>query len=190
MSDASPRHRITHLLAEINDGRDGAREELVPLVYEELHGIADALMRRETPGLTLQPTMLVDEAYLRLLGEDHPWDDRRHFYRAAARAMRRILVDHARKRQGLQRGGDRMRVELHSRLVIDESSEQDDLLALEEALLRFEEIDPTACEVVHLRYFSGLGVEETAKVLGMSPASVKREWATARLWLHRAIRGE
>jgi RNA polymerase sigma factor (TIGR02999 family) len=179
---------ITRILAELRDaGPEEALDRLVPVVYAELRVIARAHLRRERPDHTLPPTALLHEAYLRLLGSKYPpWNDRRHFFHAAAQAMRRILVEHARKRARVKRGGNPVRVSLSG---IEPASEQDQaqLLALDDAIRRLEEQDPQAAEVVHLRFFAGLSVEETAGALGVSERTVKREWAFARAWLYDAL---
>lgn len=163
-------------------------QRLVPLVYEELRVLARAQLRHEREDHSLQVTALVHEAYLRLLGGSHPpWNDRRHFFRAAAEAMRRILIEHARKRSRIKRGGGSVRVELSGvHLALEQDPDQ--LLALDEAIRRLEEQDPKAADVVRLRFFAGLSVEETARATGLSERTVKREWAFARAWLYAALR--
>lgn len=184
---------ITRILASIGDGdRHDAMERLVPLLYDELRALARAQLNRERPDHTLQATALVHEAYLRLLGASHPpWNDRRHFFRAAAEAMRRILVEHARAKNRLKRGGDRIRVELEDSLLPEGADERDldQLLALDEAFRRLDGQDPRAADVVRLRYFAGLSVADTASALGLSERTVKREWAFARAWLFDALGG-
>lgn len=161
---------------------------LSPVVYDELRVLAAAQLRSERPDHTLQPTALVHEAYVRLLGgESTPWNDRSHFFRAAARAMRRILIDHARKRRSLKRGGEPVRVSF-DQLEPPSWDDPEKLLALDSALLRLEERDPRAAEVVQLRYFAGMSVAETAETLDVSERTVKREWAFARAWLRKALR--
>jgi RNA polymerase sigma factor (TIGR02999 family) len=168
-----------------SDPRPGA-DELAPLVYQELRRLAGAYMRRESPGQTLQPTALVHEAYLRLAGEDTPWNDRRHFVGIAARAMRQILVERARARGALKRWGALDRASLRESLV--GAVAQDDLLpALDEALGRLERLDPEQARIVELRFFAGLTIEETADALGLSPATLKRRWSLARAWLFREL---
>lgn len=163
-------------------------ERLAPVVYDELRLLAAAQLRRERDDHSLQPTSLVNEAYLRLLGDARPpWNDRPHFFRAAARAMRRILVEHARKRRALKRGDQPIRVSL-DRVGVPSWDDPATTLALHEALLRFEEQDPRAAEVVQLRYFAGMSVEETAEALEVSERTVKREWTFARAWLRNALR--
>lgn len=158
-------------------------QELLPLVYDELRRLARARMADEAPGLTLQATSLVHEAYLRIAAEGEPvWKDRRHFFGAAARAMRRILVEEARRRNRLKRGGDRRRIELDEAQLVAGGAGAD-ALAFEEALARLEALDARKGEVVGLRTFAGLSNEETAQVLGVSLATVERDWRFARAWL-------
>jgi len=183
---------VTGILAELRHGgadRDTAMQRLVPLVYDELRVLARAQLRHERPDHSLQPTALVHEAYLRLLGATPSgFNDRQHFFRAAAQAMRRILVEHARARTRQKRGGARVRVDL-SGLDLAHDPDPDQLLALDEAIRRLEEQDPEAAEVVRLRFFAGLSVEETARATGLSERTVKREWAFARAWLFAALDG-
>ena len=181
--------QITALVADARLGDAGATAKLVPLLYAELRHIAAALMARERRAATLQPTALVHEAYLRLLGNGNvEWQSRAHFLGAAAQAMRRILIEHARKRLRLKRGGERDRVTLtDGQLQYDANPEQ--LLELERALIKLESRDREMARVVELRYFGGLTVEETAAVLGSSVRTVHRQWAGARAWLHRELAG-
>ncbi len=167
--------------------REEALEQLLPLVYDELRALAGARLRHERPDHSLQATALVHEAYIRLVGWDQrSWNDRAQFYRAAAEAMRRILIDHARGRARGKRGGGRVRVDLeHANLAT--WRDPDDVLALDEALHRLTEQDPRAAEIVQLRFFAGLSVEETAKALELSIRTVHREWKFARTWLFRAL---
>ena len=170
----------------MGDGSGLKADDLAPLVYNELRRIAGAYMRNESPGRTLQPTALVNEAYLRLAGEKTPWNDRRHFVAIAARAMRQILVERARARGAQKRWGALDRVSLHESLA--GAVPQEDLMpALDEALERLEAIDPEQARIVELRFFSGLTVEEAADTLGMSPATLKRRWSLARAWLFREL---
>lgn len=195
-SIASPRvassersQEITRVLAAIPEGDKDAAARLLRLVYEELRQLARRLMAREPAGQTLQPTALVHEAYLRLLGDRSPgWEGRTHFFAAAAVAMRRILVERARRRRAAKHGGGRDRVTLNERVVPSDPPAAD-LLALDEALGRLEALDERASRVVHLRYFAGLGIQETAAMLGISTATVTREWTYARAWLRREITG-
>jgi RNA polymerase sigma factor (TIGR02999 family) len=174
--------------------RRAAMERVLPLVYGELRTLARAHLRHERPDHTLEPTALVHEAWLRLVGggkgggEAPPWSDRQHFFRAAAEAMRRILIEHARKRGRVKRGGrGRVRVDLSGvNLASDEDAET--LVALDDAFRRLEQQDPEAADVVRLRFFAGLSVAETAQATGRSERTVKREWAFARAWLYDALR--
>jgi RNA polymerase sigma factor (TIGR02999 family) len=180
-------HRITHLLHEWSAGDERALEELTPLVYEELRKQATRYLRRERQGHTLQTTALIHEAYLRLVdARDVEWQGRAHFFAIAANLMRRILVDHARRRDAHKRGGDHVRLPLDEALAIAEESHVD-LLALDEALDRLAAFDAQQARVVELRFFSGLSVEEAAAALGVSPRTVKSDWALARAWLRREI---
>ena len=180
---------VARILADLGkDDDEQALARLLPLVYGELRALADLHLRSERPGHTLQPTALVHEAYLRLLKDQRPsWADRGHFFRAAAQAMRRILIEHARKRGRIKRGGSRARLPAS---VLDFVAAEDpaDFLALEEAVRRLEQQDPRMGRVVSLRFFAGLSVEETARVLGVSQRTVKREWTVARAWLYRALK--
>ena len=167
--------------------REEALERLLPVVYDELRALAGARLRHERPDHSLQATALVHEAYIRLVGWDQrSWSDRAQFYRAAAEAMRRILIDHARGRARGKRGGGRVRVDLEDANLAT-WDDPDDVLALDEALHRLMEQDPRAAEIVQLRFFAGLSVEETAKALELSIRTVHREWKFARTWLFRAL---
>jgi RNA polymerase sigma-70 factor, ECF subfamily len=185
-----PRHVITGLLHAWNNGDRDALERLVPLVEGEMRRLARGYMRHERKGHTLQATALVNEAFLRLAdGPRLAWQDRGHFLGIAARIMRRVLVDHARSRGYVKRGGDAQRVSLHeATLVAPERSV--DLLALDRALDRLAALDPRRSQVVELRYFGGLSVEETARVLNVSAETIKRDWRLAKLWLLRELTGE
>ena len=161
---------------------------LAPLVYDELRRLAGAYMRRERPGQTLQATALVHEAYLRLADAGTPWHDKRHFVGIAARSMRQILVERARARGAQKRWAGLDRVTISDALAV--AAHQDAMLpALDEALGRLEQIDAEQARIIELRFFAGLGIEETADALGLSPATVKRRWALARAWLHRELSG-
>jgi len=188
LSGSSGRHRsgeITAALAAIRGGDETAVPRLLPLVYEELRRVARRMMAREPPGQTLQPTALVHEAYLRLFGNGPTsWENRAHFFVAAATAMRRILVERARRRRAERHGGQKRRVTLDEGAVPADPPATD-LLALDDALGRLEAEDERAGRVVHLRYFAGLGIEETAELMGVSTATVSREWTYARAWLLR-----
>ena len=191
MSDSS-KHAITQLLQQMNADpgpQHAVLERLMPLVYRELRRQAAGYLRKERAGHTLQPTALVHEAYLRLHDQrDVHWQNRAHFFGVAAQAMRRILVDHARGRLRAKRGGADRRVTLtESALVAAERSV--DVIDLDAALERLSVLDPRQGRVVELRYFGGLSVEETAEVLEISPATVKREWTMAKAWLHSELKG-
>ncbi|MGE3703707.1 MAG: sigma-70 family RNA polymerase sigma factor [Vicinamibacterales bacterium] len=201
MSTPAPGQRdLTLLIESAARGDARAASELLPLVYDELRKLATSNMRREEgrgAGHTLQPTALVHEAYLRLLGPDGSdapdWSNRGHFFGAAAIAMRRILIERARARGTVKRGGGRTHVDLHEDAVAgvpesDESSDQ--ILALDRALSRLEALDPRKARVAMLRYFAGLTIEQTAAALGVSPPTVKTDWAFARAWLAREIEAD
>jgi RNA polymerase sigma factor (TIGR02999 family) len=178
---------VTRLLEEIEGGDPQAAEELLPLVYSELRRLAAARMARETPGHTLQPTALVHEAYLRLVGgSEVEWSNRGHFFAAAAEAMRRILIERARRYARVRHGGEQRRVDLPSG-VDDEVQDLDQVLALDQALSRLEERDPEMAQVAKLRHFAGLTVQETAQALDVSPRTVNRLWTAARAWLGREL---
>ncbi len=180
---------VTQLLKAIESGDPWAAEELLPLVYEELRRLAARKMAQEAAGHTLHPTDLVHEAYLRLVrgGDAGGWENRGHFYAAAAEAMRRILIEAARRKASRKRGGGRKRVELPRELADRPSLALDELLALDEALERLESEDPQSFRLVMLRYFGGLTVAQTASALGLSSRTVKRHWAFARAWLQREM---
>ncbi|MFO1475214.1 MAG: sigma-70 family RNA polymerase sigma factor [Verrucomicrobiota bacterium] len=178
---------ITRLLGAIQQGESRAADELLPLVYEELRGLAAARMARERPGQTLQPTALVHEAWLRVAGSGNPqFEGRGHFYAAAAEAMRRILIDRARRKAAQRHGGGQQRADLDE-MEIGMPVEDPRLLEINEALDRFAAIDPQKAELVKLRYFVGLSIPEAAEVLGISEPTAKRWWAYARAWLFEAI---
>jgi RNA polymerase sigma factor (TIGR02999 family) len=182
-------HNISHLLKEWSAGDRRALDRLTPLVYDELRHQATRYLRRERPGHTLQTTALIHEAYLRLIdAKDVDWQDRAHFFAIAANLMRRILVEHARRRDAYKRGGSQVRVQFDEALAVADETDVD-LLAIDEALNRLAAIDPQQARVVELRFFSGLSVEETAAALGVSPKTVKRDWSVARAWLRREIGG-
>lgn len=182
-------HAVTRLLHELSAGNEHAVEQLVPLIYAELHAIAERQMRRERADHTLQPTALVHEAFLRLVGNETSWQNRQHFLGVAAQAMRRILVDHARRQKARKRGGGADKIELDEQLIAvgGEAGEGLDLEALDEALTRLAEFDARQARIVELRFFAGLDVEETAAVVGVSPATVKRDWQFAKAWLKREL---
>jgi RNA polymerase sigma factor (TIGR02999 family) len=179
---------VTRILNAIERGDAKATDELLPLVYEELRILAAQKLSHEPPGQTLQATALVHEAYLRLVGsEPQSWDNCGHFFAAAAEAMRRILVENARRRRSEKHGGHLQRVELEDRDIPVENS-PDDLLALDEALVVLAREDPATAEVVKLRYFAGLSLPQVAKIVGVSERTAARFWAYGRVWLLRAIR--
>jgi RNA polymerase sigma factor (TIGR02999 family) len=179
---------VTLILQRIEQGDPRAAAELLPLVYEELRRLAAQKMAHEAAGHTLQPTALVHEAWLRLGGEAQPnWQNRAHFFGAAAEAMRRILIDHARRRQALRHGGGQERVNVDEVELAASATDDDQLLAVHEALDRLAAEDPRKAELVKLRYFVGLTNEEAAEALGVSVPTVKRDWAYARAWLFAAI---
>jgi len=179
---------VTRALKAAVDGDPEAAQNLLPLVYTELRALAQSHLRRLPPGHTLQPTALVHEAYLRVAGPDDPgWDGRGHFFAAAARAMRDILVEEARRKSAIKRGGDQGRVDLeHAEPSIEPPS--DDVLAVDEAVKRLEQDDPRKGQIVNLRYFARLTAEETASALDISAATVRREWRYIRAWLERELR--
>src|SRR5262245_62102260 len=176
---------VTHILIAIEAGDPSAAEQLLPLVYDELRRLASQRMAEEKPGQTLDATALVHGAYLRLVGDQH-FDNRRHFFAAAAEAMRRILLDRARRKNRLRHGGGRRRCELREDHRV-ELPPDDRLLALDEALGRLAEAHPELADLVKLRYFAQLTVEQAAESLGLSPRTVKRNWVYASAWLRRAI---
>jgi RNA polymerase sigma factor (TIGR02999 family) len=180
---------LSRLRDDLSHGRPRSAEELLPLLYEELRSLARARLAREGPGQSLQPTALVHEAFLRLVGERDPgWNGRGHFFGAAARAMRRILVERARAKGRLKRGGDQRRVDLEAvEPAVEPPPEQ--VLAVEEALERLEAKDTRKGKVVELRYFAGLTVPETAAVLGVSVGTVEREWRFIKAWLQVELEG-
>jgi RNA polymerase sigma factor (TIGR02999 family) len=180
---------VTRILNAIERGDGRATDELLPLVYEELRLLAAQKLSHEAPGQTLQATALVHEAYLRLVGDTpHSWNSRGHFFSAAAEAMRRILVENARRKKSGKRGGGQRRVELDGSEAADATSpDPESLIALDEALLRLSQVDSAKAEVVKLRYFAGLTIEQTAASLDISPATAKRLWTYARAWLIREM---
>lgn len=186
MSDSAP-SEVTRMLDAIAQGDSHAAKDLLPIVYDQLRALAHAQMAHEKAGLTLQPTALVHEAYLRLVGGSNvKWNSRGHFFGAAAQAMRRILVEAARSRKQLKRGGNRSRVELEEGMAVFDPNDID-FEELDKVLTRLEAMDARKGQVVMLRYFAGLGVEETAEALGVSPATVKNDWAYARAWLFKEL---
>jgi RNA polymerase sigma factor (TIGR02999 family) len=181
-------HEVTRLLSDLEHGDPKAAAQLLPLVYDELRKLAAQKLAQEKPGQTLQATALVHEAYLRLVDEKEVqrWDSRGHFFAAAAEAMRRILVERARRRARLRHGGQRTRLDL-DQLDLAQEETPDDLLALDEALERLAAEDKTVAEVVKLRFFAGLTIEQTASALGISVRTANRHWAYARAWLYQQL---
>jgi RNA polymerase sigma factor (TIGR02999 family) len=179
---------VTQLLAAVEAGDPKAAAQLLPLVYDELRTLAAARLAEEKPGHTLQPTALVHEAYVRLIGGEQPrdWDGRGHFFAAAAKAMRRILVEAARRKHRVRHGGGLRRVDLLDAEVAAPADDEQ-LLLLDEALPRLTAARPQAAELVQLRFFSGLTIEEAAPMLGLSPRTARRLWAFARAWLRREM---
>lgn len=179
---------VTKILTAIDSGDQNAADELLPLVYQELRKLATAKLYKEKPGQTLQPTMLVHEAYLRLVDVDQPqrWSGRGHFFGAAAEAMRRILVEKARQKQSQKRGGQMQRVDLDAASPATEAPSED-LLALDEALSRFEKQWPEKAKLVKLKYFVGMTIPEASEALGVSTATAERYWKFARAWLHSQL---
>ena len=180
---------VTRILTAIEQGDARAADELLPLVYQELRQLAAQRMKQEKPGQTLQATALVHEAYIRLVGsESQNWDGRTHFFAAAAEAMRRILIDNARRKKSLKHGGGRKRIDLDEAVLADDSDiGSDDLIALDEALERLSKIDKVKADLVKLRYFAGLTSEQAAQLLGISQSTADRYWAYARSWLRLEI---
>jgi RNA polymerase sigma factor (TIGR02999 family) len=178
---------VTGLLLAWNSGDSEALDRLMPLVYDELRRLARRYMRWENPGHTLQATALVNDLYVQLIDQERVnWQNRAHFFGAAAQLIRRLLVDHARARHRLKRGGGGLKVEWNEAINVSKPVEMD-VMALDDALNRLAEMDPQQSRIVELRFFGGLSIEETAEALQMSPATVKRHWAFARAWLHREM---
>jgi RNA polymerase sigma factor (TIGR02999 family) len=179
--------QVTMLLSRLREGDKRALDRLMPLVHDELRALARRAMRGERAGHTLQPTALAHEAYLRLVDlREIDWRDRAHFFAVAAGIMRRLLIDHARKRRAARRGGDPRRVPLEDELVVAHDRPEE-LIELDEAMARLRALDPRQEQVVEMRFFGGLSVEETAVVLGVSPRTVKRDWQVARAWLRAEL---
>lgn len=187
-ASGSPRNDVTQLLHAIEQGDTLASQQLLPLVYDELRKLAAQKLAQETPGHTLQPTALVHEAYLRLVQQNHPapWNSQGHFFAAAAEAMRRILIERARRKQRLRHGGGRQRLDL-DQLEVGNPEASAELLALDEALERLAREEPIVAEVVKLRFYAGLLLEQTAAALRISTRTAKRHWAYARAWLYQQL---
>jgi len=182
-------HEVTQLLIDWSGGDQAALEKLMPLVYEELHRLAHRHMGRERPGHTLQTSGLVNEAYLRLIDQSQVrWQNRAHFYGIAAQMMRRILVDYARNRHYAKRGGNNRQVSLTEALIVSEQRGAQ-VVALDDALKTLAAIDERKSQIVELRFFAGLSIEETAEVLAVSPGTVMRDWTLAKAWLRREMVG-
>jgi RNA polymerase sigma factor (TIGR02999 family) len=182
-----PISSVTHIIQAIQGGEAKAADELLPLVYEELRKLAAFKLAQQSPDQTLQPTALVHEAYLRLLGDgNHSWQDRRHFFAAAAEAMRHILVDRARRKASVRHGGGLQRIDLDC-VVVAAGTTDENILLINEALEKLATHDPDAAELVKLRFFAGLTFPQAAEVLGQSERSAKRLWAYARAWLFKEI---
>ena len=182
-----PSYPVSELLARWSEGDNAARDALMPLVYEELRRVASKCLAAERNDHTLQPTALVHEAYLRLVKQDSvSWQNRVHFFAVAARMMRRVLVDHARRHAAAKRGGGSVTLVFEDAIAGQNNTLE--LIALDDAMQRLAELDSRQCQIVELRFFGGLSLEETSRIMELSPTTIKREWATARLWLHQAIR--
>ncbi|MEW6127907.1 MAG: sigma-70 family RNA polymerase sigma factor [Acidobacteriota bacterium] len=182
---------VTQLLVDWQGGEPQALEELLPLVYQELHRLADHYLRRERVGHTLQATALINEAYLRIIDQKAVnWQNRAHFIGVAAQMMRRILVDHARSHLYAKRGGGAQKLTIDAAIELPQQERDLDLVALDDALQRLEQIDPKQSKIIELRFFGGLTIEETAEVLKISPATIKREWNWAKAWLYRELKNE
>lgn len=187
MSDPDPTQPsdVTHLLGRIHSGDPAAADALIDLVYRELRQLADAIMRRQRPDQTLQPTALVHEAWIKLAAHMGSVEDRHHFFALAARAMRQVLADHARARASLKRGGNAQRLTLHD--APDRSSQTYDLVAFSDSLERLATLNERHAKVVELRLLGGLTIDETARMIGVSPATVKSDWSLASAWLWKEL---
>jgi RNA polymerase sigma factor (TIGR02999 family) len=184
----APQHDVTRLLVEWRHGDQAALAHLLPLVYDELRRLAQRYLQSERPDHTLQATALVHEAYLRLVDQRQAqWHNRAHFFGIAAQMMRRILVDHARQQHAAKRGGAEPKLSLDEAVHVS-AERAVDVVALDEALTALAALDPQQSQIVELRFFGGLTIEETAEVLGVSPATVKRDWSMAQAWLYRELR--
>jgi RNA polymerase sigma factor (TIGR02999 family) len=182
-------HEITQLLKDWGDGDQSARDQLVPLVYDELRRMAHRHMRKERPGHTLQTSALVNEAFVKLVNQKEVrWQNRAHFFGLAAQMMRRILVDHARSRHYAKRGGSAQQVSFDDALIVSQER-ADEVVALDDALQELAQLDQRKSKIVELRFFGGLSIEETAELLDVSPGTVMRDWTLAKAWLHKQITG-
>jgi RNA polymerase sigma factor (TIGR02999 family) len=178
---------VTQILQRLEKGDGKAAEELLPLIYADLRRLATAKMAAQSPGQTLQPTALVHEAWLRVSAEKHLWESRKHFFAASAEAMRRILVDQARRKQRLKRGGAQERIDIEE-IDLAMESPPEELLRVNEALNQLAAQDPIKAELIKLRFFVGLGISEAAEILEISPTTAKRHWAFARAWLYDELK--
>lgn len=186
MSTPAP-DEVSQLLLNWSNGDQKALDELIPVVYQELHRLAHYYMRRERPGQTFQTTALVDEAYLRLVNYKRMrWQNRAHFFAIAAQVMRRILVEHARSRDSAKRGAGAQKVSLEETAIVSQGRSAE-VIAVNDALIDLETWDPRKGKIVELRFFGGLNIEETAEVMKISTTTVQREWRAAKAWLHRAL---
>ena len=182
-----PRTEVTECLVALSEGDKSALDRLVPMVYDELRQQAASYLRREAPGHSLQPTALVHEVFLKLADQTRvSWKGRSHFFAVGAQAMRRILVDHARKKKRTKRGGDRQRITFEEGLVVSPRRDED-VLALDDALVKLAELDPRQAQIVEMRFLGGLTVQEVAEVLGVSKRTVEAEWTMIRAWLRREL---
>ncbi|HET6959207.1 MAG TPA: sigma-70 family RNA polymerase sigma factor [Vicinamibacterales bacterium] len=189
MADLPDSDGVTQLLVQWQNGDQKALDSLIPLVYQELRAIAGRYLSRESPSHTLQSTALVHEAYFKLIGQRRVrWQNRAHFFGIAAQMMRRILIDHARHQARDKRGGPAPKLSLDDAMATAEAEADIDLLALDDALTALAQIDPRGAQIIELRFFSGLSLEETAEVVGVSAGTVKRDWSAARAWLYREMR--
>ena len=180
-------HEVTELLVDWGQGNQAALDQLTPLVYAELHRLAHQYLSRERPGHTLQTSALVNEAFVKLIDQrDVHWQNRAHFFGIAAQLMRRILVDYARQRHSQKRGGNAQQVELDEAMILSDERASE-VIALDSALSELAEIDSRKCQIVELRFFGGLTIDETAQLLSVSPGTVMRDWTLAKAWLRRAV---
>ena len=185
--DSNQPENFTRLIQEYSNGNKRALNEILPLIYDELKKISSRYLREEYRNHTFQTTELVHEAYIKLIGDQNvSWENRAHFFGIAAQSMRQILVDHARKRNAKKRGGGQINLSIDEILKVSEKADEQ-VLNLDEALKKLEAVDKRAAKIVELRYFSGLTIEETAKVLNISPSTAKRDWNFAKAWLYREI---
>ena len=188
--DEKSTNQVAEILAKVEPGQAPDAEHLIPLVYDELRQLAASYLMRENPGHSLQSTALVNEAFLKLVDQSRvSWQGKTHFFAVGAEIMRRILVDHARTKQRQKRGGDRQRIALHDDLKVS-AQRDEDLLAVDEAILKLAERDPRQAQIVELRFFGGLTVAEVAEVLGVSKRTVESEWTMIRAWLRRELSDE